>query len=297
MNLSDLLGLLREEFALDIPATREALARAAAQPHSAVHELQAMQGFLERSMEVSTLVGLAGFGGFLQQIHEFTQAQMRAPNADALTWLAHWPDPALAYLEQPAQEQSTQAVLDYLQLCPQPVDSGALEALGALLSAPPALSAEEQAAADEPLPEATPADVSLATDDVDAGLLSAMLMDAPEQLEKLFTALQGLGTGAATPEQLVEAQRIAHTFKGSGNIIGLPGIGRIAHRRGIVDHQGLALQPFEQMRAGDVGEIERRVLPHQHDVDVFHQVDLAVLAHRVVIASDPLHRHRRGPGG
>ena len=29
---------------------------------------------------------------------------------------------------------------------------------------------------------------------------------------------------------MLEAQRIAHTFKGSGNIIGLPGIGRMAHR-------------------------------------------------------------------
>jgi chemotaxis protein histidine kinase CheA len=42
--------------------------------------------------------------------------------------------------------------------------------------------------------------------------------------------LDNLAKGTATEAQLVEAQRIAHTFKGSGNIIGLPGIGRLSHR-------------------------------------------------------------------
>jgi chemotaxis protein histidine kinase CheA/ActR/RegA family two-component response regulator len=246
MNLQDLLSLLREEFALDVPATREALARAAAAPERAAHELQDMLGFLERSMEVSSLVGLTGFGGYLQQIHEFTQAQTHAPDAASLAWLAHWLDPALAYLEQPAQEQAAQGILDYLQACPQAADASALVALGALLIEPPALSAEEQAAASAPLPAATEADVSLATDDVDAGLLSAMLADAPEQLEKLFASLQLLGQGSASAGQMVEAQRIAHTFKGSGNIIGLPGIGRVAHRL-----EDLMEWAMEQVQAGE----------------------------------------------
>jgi chemotaxis protein histidine kinase CheA/ActR/RegA family two-component response regulator len=246
MNLQDLLSLLREEFALDVPVTREALARAAAAPERAAHELQDMLGFLERSMEVSTLVGLTGFGGYLQQIHEFAQAQTHSPDAASLAWLAQWPDPALAYLEQPAQEQAALGILDYLQACPQPADAGALVALGALLIEPPALSAEEQAAASTPLPAATEQDVSLATEDVDAGLLSAMLIDAPEQLEKLFAALQLLGQGGASAEQMVEAQRIAHTFKGSGNIIGLPGIGRVAHRL-----EDLMEWALEQTQAGE----------------------------------------------
>ncbi len=246
MNLQDLLGLLREEFALDVPATREALARAAAAPESAAHELTDMLGFIDRSAQASALVGMLGFGGYLQQVQEFAQAQTQAPDADSLAWLVHWPDPALAYLEEPATPQAVQGILSYLQACPHPTDPGALAALEALLSEPPALSADDHAAALEPLAPASADDVSLDTEDVDPGLLSAMLEDAPQQLEKLLETLQRLGQGQASSEQLLEAQRIAHTFKGSGNIIGLPGIGRVSHR--LEDMMEWAL---EQAQAGE----------------------------------------------
>jgi chemotaxis protein histidine kinase CheA/ActR/RegA family two-component response regulator len=138
------------------------------------------------------------------------------------------------------------AVLSYLRACPQPTDEAALTALHALLSEAPALSADDQAASQEVLAPASADDVSLATDDVDAGLLDAMLADAPEQLEKLHQALLRMGQGQASAEQMLEAQRIAHTFKGSGNIIGLPGIGRVSHR--LEDIMEWAL---EQVQAGE----------------------------------------------
>jgi hypothetical protein len=53
--------------------------------------------------------------------------------------------------------------------------------------------------------------------------------------------------------------------------------GRIAHAGRIVDHQRLPLQPLKQVRGGDVGQVERRILPHQHHVDILYEVDLAVL--------------------
>jgi chemotaxis protein histidine kinase CheA/ActR/RegA family two-component response regulator len=246
MNLQDLLGLLREEFALDVPATREALARAAAAPETAAAELGDMLGFIERSMQVSGLVGLHGFGGYLQQVHEFSQAQMQAGDAASLQWLARWPDCALAYLDEPAAEHAVAGILDYLLACPQPTDEAALIALQALLSEAPALSVEDQASAQEVLEPATADDVSLSTEDVDAELLGAMLADAPEQLEKLHQALQRMGQGQASAEQMLEAQRIAHTFKGSGNIIGLPGIGRVSHRL-----EDLMEWALEQAQAGE----------------------------------------------
>ena len=62
--------------------------------------------------------------------------------------------------------------------------------------------------------------------------------------------------------------------------------GRVAHRGGVVDHQGLALDPLEQMGGGDVAEVERRVLAHQHDVDVAAEVEDRELAEPEVIAGD-----------
>ena len=58
---------------------------------------------------------------------------------------------------------------------------------------------------------------------------------------------------------------------------------RIAHARRIVDHQRLGVNSLEEMRAGDVGEIERRILPQQHHVER-REIGPLRFAERVVIA-------------
>ena len=73
--------------------------------------------------------------------------------------------------------------------------------------------------------------------------------------------------------------------------------GRVPDAFGIVDHQRLALEPFEQIGGSDVGQVERRILAHQHHVDVPHQIDPPMLFQLEVATLHPLHRHRRGPGG
>ena len=221
---------MREEFALDVPSTRQALAQACAQPAQAAELLEPSVGFIGRSVQAGALMGLHGFGGYLQQIAEFTESQIKQPNPASLAWLSGWLDPALAYLEAPAAPSSTQAVMDFLRQCPQQPDEDALHVLHTLLSTAPELDATEAAAAAQPLPEATLEDIGLSTEDVDASLLSAMLVDAPEQLEKLGNTLERMASGLASMPELTEALRTAHTFKGSGNIIGLPGVARIAHR-------------------------------------------------------------------
>lgn len=230
MNISDLLGLLHEEFALDVPMATQAALDSAAQPERAAELLEPVVGYIERSVQASSLVSLDGWGSYLSQVSQFAQLQMMAPDTTSLQWLAGWTTPALAYLESPAQPSSARAIIDFLKACPQATDDAALTQLHEQLLVPPALAAEEAAAALAKVEDATLADVSLQTDDVDTGLLSAMLQDAPEQLERLMAYLDELASGQADAARLIEAQRIAHTFKGSGNIIGLPGIARISHR-------------------------------------------------------------------
>ncbi len=267
MTLDDLMGLLREEFALDVPATQEALMQAALEPATAPEHLEPMLGYIERSIQASALVGLHGWGGYLQQIAEFTATQIQSPDPEALAWLIGWMAPAQTYLEHAARPESTDAILDYLRACPQQPDEAVLEFLRDLLLTPPALAAEELAAANAPLEEATADDVSLSTEEVDTGLLSAMLVDAPEQLEKLSLHLDKLALGAATSEQMVEAQRIAHTFKGSGNIIGLPGIGRISHRLEDVMEWALdKVQDGKSVNAAAIRDMQHAVGVLQHMV-------------------------------
>ena len=61
---------------------------------------------------------------------------------------------------------------------------------------------------------------------------------------------------------------------------------RVAHRRRVVDDQRLALDPLEQVGRGDVAEVERRVLAHQHDVDVAAEVEDREVAEREMVAGD-----------
>jgi chemotaxis protein histidine kinase CheA/ActR/RegA family two-component response regulator len=266
MNISDLLTLLREEFALDIDMAREAAQAAAAEPARTAELLEPVVGYIERSVQASALVSLTGWGQYLEQISQFAQLQMMEGDAPSLKWLSNWTQPALAYLEAPATAETAQGIIAYLASSPQPTDEQALAALHELLLQAPALTAEEAAAAEALVDDATAADVSLQTEDVDAALLSAMLQDAPDQLEKLAGYLQELSAGKTDSARLVEAQRIAHTFKGSGNIIGLPGIGRISHRL-----EDVMEWTIEQVGAGEKANTAA-VRDMQHAVGILAQM-------------------------
>jgi chemotaxis protein histidine kinase CheA/ActR/RegA family two-component response regulator len=72
--------------------------------------------------------------------------------------------------------------------------------------------------------------VALPTEDVDPELLYALLADAPQQLDDMEHAVTQWSSGTCSEADMQEAMRSAHTLKGSGGIIGLPGIGKLAHR-------------------------------------------------------------------
>ncbi len=240
MKLDDLLDMLRAEFALDVPGATDTLAQWQAAPDVVPEGLPDMLSFLDRSAEVVQIVGMLGLAGFLHQVRAFSGLISSAdtvfspPEAPGFTrvasttWLADWVGKVTAYLDQPGEAAAVQAMAKYLYRCPLKPDTDAVLELAALLSVKPSLPQDDPDSA--PLEQAQDADVSLSTEEVDGDLLQALLLDAPQQLEQLESILQRWTHGDATAAELQEAQRIAHTFKGSGNIIGLPGIGRTAHR-------------------------------------------------------------------
>ncbi len=228
MQIDDLLLLLREEFALDVPAARSAAAQWRVVPKDTAPAAQLLN-FLSRSMQASELMGLQGFSSYLQQVHEFIAAHQSVADAPSLAWLEGWLDPALAYLDAPATPAAVNGLVKFLASGPQPPDMQAVATLADLLAVAPSLPTEDDPAL-HPLQAATLEDISLDLENVDMGLLSALLADSPEQLDKLGGLVDKLAGGHASEADMNEAQRIAHTFKGSGNIVGLPGIGRMAHR-------------------------------------------------------------------
>ena len=240
MKLNDLLDMLRAEFALDTPAAQDTLNAWVAEPGMVPSQLPDMLSFLDRSAEVVQVVGMQGFSAFLQQIRSFADllsqpgtsfSPQHAPHFTqqaSVKWLASWPEKATAYLEKPADPLAVELLAKYLYRCPLKPDTDAVLALAITLAIKPSVPGDDPDQA--PLEQAEDEDVALPTNDVDPDLLQALLLDAPQQLEQLETTLQRWATGQVTSPDMLEAQRIAHTFKGSGNIIGLPGIGRMAHR-------------------------------------------------------------------
>ena len=72
--------------------------------------------------------------------------------------------------------------------------------------------------------------------------------------------------------------------------------GRIADGARIVHYQRLARNPFEQVSGRDVADVERRVLPHQDDIDVARKIECDGFARVEMVAFDPLDRNWPGLG-
>jgi chemosensory pili system protein ChpA (sensor histidine kinase/response regulator) len=73
-------------------------------------------------------------------------------------------------------------------------------------------------------------DVSLLVpEDVNRELLDSLLSELPVLTGKFSRVIQQIISGNGNVEQLQEAQRIAHTLKGSGNIVGVSGIAVVTH--------------------------------------------------------------------
>ncbi len=233
MQLSDLLALLRDDFAAELPSATEHALSWAADPANGRDHAKQLRGFLQRSAQAAEMIGLQGFSGFLGQMDAFVnirRAEGVLARPESLQWLGSWVVPAMAYLDAPAEPASVDGVLTYLRACPEPTDDAALLVLGASLAVAPSLPDDMMDEAAVALEPATAADVGLDTSEIDGELFAAFLNDAPQQVERLGHFGQKLAKEGLSANELTEAQRIAHTFKGSGNIIGLPGIGKMAHR-------------------------------------------------------------------
>jgi chemotaxis protein histidine kinase CheA/ActR/RegA family two-component response regulator len=119
---------------------------------------------------------------------------------------------------------------------PLPLEGEALAALRGELEAATGIGAaldESEDAAPEAL---TAADLTLDIgNDVDAALLDAFLNDSPPQAAEVTLSLTGWlaakdWSAPAQAELLRNAKRAAHTLKGSANILGIRGVGKLAHR-------------------------------------------------------------------
>jgi chemotaxis protein histidine kinase CheA/ActR/RegA family two-component response regulator len=265
--ITEMTALLHDEFAQELPATRETLAQWKAAPDQVPTSVADMLSLLKRFTQAVETVGFEGLGCYLSHIQVFTQqliqdSKVQEPSITAtdqtlrVIWLGEWVDQVNVYLEHPANAAVVESMATYLSMCPVPfTDEQILDTAGLLLVLPNMTDedADELALLETP---ASDEDVALPTEELDPELLYALLADAPQQLDELEQTISQWSTGTCSEADMQEALRCAHTLKGSGGIIGLPGIARLAHRledvlmyaaEQLSMHDGDALRPPEDL--------------------------------------------------
>ena len=144
--------------------------------------------------------------------------------------LQNWPGIVIAHLVQPADDVLCIAVVDYLEIesWPEPLPyrdvRDLIEGLTSELEVSGDFVVEQREI------EALEDDVSLdMSDDVSAELIEAFFAESPGHAESLSHLMEAISSGENIQQNVESAQRIAHTLKGSGNLVGARGIASLAH--------------------------------------------------------------------
>lgn len=186
---------------------------------------------INSAAEIMGLEGLQAVCAFINDNVTFLGTQETAARVQAKPLLANWPNQIQAYLQSPADN-----LLPLVDLCRQPawghpLSDDAAKAMVAQLAAGSTAEVDEEAEEEAySRPKvANPEDVLLnIPEDINRDLLEAYLQETPQNAADFSAAIQNIIQGAEISE-IERAQRIAHTLKGSSNIIGIKGIASIAH--------------------------------------------------------------------
>lgn len=226
-----------EYFASDFERWVGALSTAAADDPLLMETLESFSTQIDRIGQTSELIGMHGlkawcisFCGILPDV-VLLEGEARQ---QACKHLAAWSVLVDEYLREPAEFVSSLALVKYLSSpsFPQPLDEDAgLKLLEALTTqpVPPEDLLAELFKAEAPV-SVSVEDVSLAVpENADRDVYNAFIDEAPGKVEEFSTLTSKIAAGRADIEDLRTAKRIAHSFKGSANIVGIRGIATLGH--------------------------------------------------------------------
>ncbi len=205
---------------------------------------------IERTASTCGMLGLRGLESCCAQVQECLVAIVGfdAEERGAVqSFFDLWPDLVLAYLTDITSFESAERLAEHFSQppCPAPIDAERSLGLIIELTAEPVLAkylrAEIEAEDLGRARVATDEDISLALPaDVDRGVYEALLQEAPTQAAELSNYIRNIVDGEATDADMAAAKRIAHSLKGSANIVGIRGIATLGH------HMEDILEWFEQ---------------------------------------------------
>ena len=192
----------------------------------------ACREILERFAEASADVGFAAFATLCSGLGE--QMGARSPKSawpkSLIEDLTHLPQRMLDYLADPLAEAPRLALVASLThpRWPEPLSTDRVPDLSqALYEDPLALEVE---AGPVRAVEVQDEDLSLApAEDIDFSVLSSFRREGPDLAQRLATIIQVILGGGAIEDALRQAQRYAHTLKGSANVCGVRAVAFLGH--------------------------------------------------------------------
>jgi chemotaxis protein histidine kinase CheA/ActR/RegA family two-component response regulator len=238
--IAPFLAEMRKELTLALPDfTRwlQTLGASNAEAPEYMEAVEAYGGQLERTGMTAEMLGMAALNQWCVHLNATLLAVPTVvgnARVNAMEFYKQWPPLMDAYLASPADFDASIALAQYLASpdSPAPIDEMASLTLVEGLTTPPVLPEDLVAdlAASEALVEVTEADTSLVLpEDADRDVFNAFIDEAPSKLEEFSKLTALIASGSANVEHLRTAKRIAHSFKGSANIVGIRGVASLGH--------------------------------------------------------------------
>ncbi len=233
--VSEVLVMLAEELADVSPQLDEAVTVIVETDDSEamITAIGEYQELVSRVNEVTDALGLSGLVLVCEFIMENTlllidqPAEVREKAREVLTG---WTQVVIQHLQAPKNDERCLAVVDYLEKenWPQPLAYRDVRALIEGLTKELELSGDYEVEQRET--EATAADVELViAEEVGTNLIDAFFAESPGHAEKLSALVEALTNGEDIQQNVEAAQRVAHTLKGSGNLVGASGVANLSH--------------------------------------------------------------------
>ncbi len=203
---------------------------------------------LERIGQTAEMIGLNGLAAWVNTLNGILPGVVFLEGGARLQASAHlaaWPALFDRYLEEPANFDASVALAQFLShpSFAQPSDEASSLKLLEELTVPPVVPEELMA---ELAQTTAPVSVSIADtslrlpDNADRGVYDAFIDEAPSNVEQFSALTAKIASGQAGPNDMRAAKRLAHSFKGSANIVGIRGIATLGH------HTEDVLEYFEQ---------------------------------------------------
>ncbi len=149
------------------------------------------------------------------------------PSEDVISYINSWSSVVLHYLNNIADNNASMSIIDYMKCQYWP--EALCEATESMLYSQLLHPEFTEEVSDTRQDQAKPEDMSIKLpDNVNQELLDGLLQDLPVQAEEFSSSIENL-LNHQDITYLESAQRIAHTLKGAGNVVGVSGIANLTH--------------------------------------------------------------------